>query len=76
MRLFTFEPPLDPPEPEVALYCDCCGEPIYVGEDYYDLSDIYCKTGVDNVCSECITDCIDRHFKAQAEVPEPDYEED
>ena len=30
-----FEPPLDPPEPEIAFYCDDCGGEIYVGETYY-----------------------------------------
>ena len=62
------EPPLDPPEPETVYVCDVCGEPIYVGDEYYPFY-------AENVCTECIRDYIDREYKEIAEKPEPDYEE-
>lgn len=42
-----FEPSLTPPPeqlPEVVDYCDCCGNPIYEGDDYFDLCGaVYCE---------------------------------
>lgn len=58
------EPPLDPPEPEIALYCDCCGIEIYVGEDYYDIESCV-------ICSECLGEWMDEHYRKEAEI-EPD----
>lgn len=43
---YMLEPPDD--EPEVAFDCEVCGDPIYVGDDYYDL------TGFGKVCEHCI----------------------
>ena len=65
----TKEPPLDPPEPEIAYICDVCGETIYEGEEYYEIHG-------DTICSECIRDYIDMEFKKVAEMEEPDYEDD
>lgn len=61
--------PYDAYEPESATpsnkTCDICGEPIYVGEDYYDFND---KT----VCEDCLSKYTDE-FRHEAEE-EPDYE--
>ena len=35
---------------EIAYYCSFCGEPIYYGEDYYDIND-------EKICCACISDC-------------------
>lgn len=37
-------------EAEQAFTCDWCGEPIYDGDEYYDL-------GGERVCSDCIRNC-------------------
>lgn len=39
-------------ESEDKEYCTCewCGEPIYIGDIYYDLNG-------DKVCEDCIMDC-------------------
>ena len=58
------EPPLDPPEPTVALYCDNCGNEIYVGEDYWDING-------DRICRDCLDDWLDR-CKKEAEYPDYD----
>ena len=36
-------------EERVAFHCDCCSEPIYIGEDYYEIDDI-------KICEDCIRD--------------------
>lgn len=56
-----FEPPLDPPEPEIAFYCDDCGGEIYVGETYYRIDG-------KNYCEYCI--------EASKEIAEKDYDDD
>lgn len=38
---------LEPPEAEVYTHCDCCGEPIYEGEEYYSINGW-------EICEECI----------------------
>lgn len=47
------EPPLDPPEAEeaeAAIYCDECGEPIYEGEDYYEIREVvYCERCIEDM---------------------------
>lgn len=37
-------------EPQVAFRCECCGEPIYYGDDYYDFDG-------NKWCAECVQDC-------------------
>lgn len=37
-------------EPEKAYACEWCGETIYYGDEYYDLSG-------DKVCEDCIRNC-------------------
>ena len=37
-------------ELEKAYTCEWCGDPIYYGDEYYDL-------GGDKVCEDCIRDC-------------------
>ena len=59
------EPPLDPPEPEVAFRCDYCGNDIYVGEEYYHID------GTD-ICTECLRDWADEFYKREAEPDGPD----
>ena len=66
MYNLRFEPPMDPPEPEVAFYCECCGNEIYVGEDYYYIED--CA-----ICSECLVEWMDRYYK---KIAEKDYDDD
>lgn len=37
------------PEPPIVCECSCCGEPIYGGDEYYDINgDVWCE--------ECILD--------------------
>lgn len=67
--ILSSEPPLDPPDPTIAYICDVCGEPIYVGDEYFPFE-------VDIVCTDCIRDYVERNFMEIAEIPEPDYEED
>lgn len=62
MYLLKTEPPLDPPEPDVAFPCDVCGEDIYVGETYLD-------TELGKVCEFCVSD----HWQV-AEEPEEDLD--
>lgn len=50
---------LEPEEPQEFALCDCCYEPIYIGDYFYNIpldssTDMF-------VCSECISD-----FKACA----------
>lgn len=46
------EPSLEPPKPpviEVRGHCECCGEPIYEDDVYYDLFEsMICKDCVDS----------------------------
>lgn len=47
------EQPLEPPEPNLrkVFTCEICGDPIYEGEDYYDIPDF-------GQCHDnCIHDC-------------------
>ena len=67
MYTLRFEPPMDPPEPDVAFHCDCCGEEIYVGEDYYEIEDV-------RICKECLIEWMDKYYKKEAEAEE--YEPD
>lgn len=43
------EPPIDPPEYELRIKCECayCGEPIFEGDTYYEL-------GGNPICEVCI----------------------
>ena len=53
LYLLDREPPLDPPEPEVAFYCEGCGSEIYVGEDYYRVDGKpYCEGCVSSEIAE------------------------
>lgn len=51
---------LDPPEPEIRIAHDCvlCNNPIYEGDDYYDIPDL----GV------CCTNCIEDSRRYSAEI--------
>lgn len=70
MYQLPIEPCLDPPDdPEPAFYCDECNEPIYVGEDYYDVEGY-------RLCEYCVMDWLEKNCKMEAEMPEEDYEED
>lgn len=51
------------PPPPVAYTCDCCGEPIYEGDDYYDIDGVAW-------CEDCI-----RAARKTAELEEW-YDED
>lgn len=44
------------PEPPIVYHCDECSEPIYVGDDYYRISE-------DKYCVQCMDD-----MKCTAEV--------
>lgn len=61
------EPPLDPPEPELAFFCEGCGEEIYVGETYY-------RVDGKNYCEYCVI--ADVAEKAYDDGPDPDVEYD
>jgi hypothetical protein len=50
-------------EPAPVAECAWCKEPIYEGDEYYDING-------DTICTECIDEC-----KKTAEVEEPDYDE-
>ena len=63
MYNLRFEPPLDPPEPEVAFYCDDCGYEIYVGESYY-------RVGDKHYCEGCVSSEIAE--KDYDDGPDPD----
>lgn len=45
--------PLTPPEPEwvIAFSCAICNEPVYEGEDYYEIPEL------GKCCEDCIRDC-------------------
>lgn len=60
------EPSLEPPEPKlrVAYICEICEEPIYEGDEYYDIADF------GKCCAECISDA--HHYDAEAPGPDPD----
>ena len=51
LYLLNKEPPLDPPEPEVAFFCEGCGCEIYVGDDYY-------RVDGKNYCVDCVSSGI------------------
>lgn len=55
---------LDPPEDtrKVVYRCAICKEPIYVGDDYYDID------GLGICCEECIK--ASRRYDAELEYPE------
>ena len=48
LYLLDREPPLDPPEPEVAFYCADCGGEIYIGETYF-------RVDGKNYCEGCVS---------------------
>ncbi len=52
---------LTPPDNEAmpVLKCFFCEEDVYEGDEYYVLNGFY-----------CCRDCLDRHFKFIAELPE------
>lgn len=33
---------LEPPEPQIVFLCDCCGEEVYVGDEYIEFGDGEC----------------------------------
>lgn len=41
------ELPLEPPVYKPWGYCECCGEPIYYNEDYFDVDGVV-------YCMECV----------------------
>ena len=59
------ERPLDPPEDTrcVAATCECCGNEIYEGDDYFDLSELSPK-----LTGWCCADCISNAHHYDAEV--------
>ncbi len=52
---------LTPPDNEAIAVRECffCGENIYVGDEFYNLDGF-----------NCCEDCLDRHFKVVAELPD------
>lgn len=54
------ERPLEPPEDKrrVVYTCSCCGEPIYEGDEYWELCGSY-------YCEACIDDA--HHYDAECE---------
>ena len=59
----TYEPPSAEPSDKV---CDLCGDPIFIGYDYYDFDGKI-------VCEDCLSKYTDE-FKHEAEESEPDYD--
>lgn len=46
----TPELPLEPREAQPVWYCTCCGDPIYEGDTYYDLS----EWNLEAICESCM----------------------
>lgn len=57
---YLHDAPLEPKEPElrIAFICELCEEPIYEGDEYYDIP------GLGKCCAECISDA--HHYDAEA----------
>ena len=58
------EPPLDPPEPELAFFCEGCGNEIYVGDTYY-------RVDGKNYCEDCVSQEI-AEYDDNDDGPDPD----
>ena len=54
-------------EPDLIAYCDCCGEPIYEGSEYYETPDGY---------SACCEDCLHELEEWSQDDEEDDEEEE
>lgn len=61
MSYYVPDLPLTPPEPElrIAFTCELCEEPIYEGEDYYNIP------GFGKCCEDCINGA--RRYNAERE---------
>jgi hypothetical protein len=61
------EPP-EPPEPNVVFECDCCGEPVRVGDEYVEFGDG--DKLIKEHADELIEDCPDKYDDYTTKIAE------